>query len=156
MPTRNELLADHFLKAAGITAVYVGDAGAIGTVDVVGIDAPSGWVLLCCAPGKQIGIATKAAARVATGTGQASALAMLRSIAADCGVGLTPHQTVIQRAFAAVETVNLRIAELQKNGGMKEINAEFKATRKAGPFVRYHDFLHTKKLAMLEAIAQRL
>src|SRR2546430_17656715 len=61
MPTRNELLADHFLKAAGIAAVYVDDAGAIGTVDVVGIDAPSGWVLLCCAPGKQIGIATKAA-----------------------------------------------------------------------------------------------
>jgi hypothetical protein len=73
MPTRNELLADHFLKAAGIASVYVDDAGAIGAADVVGIDAPSGWVLLCCAPGKQTGIAAKAAARVAVGTDQAAA-----------------------------------------------------------------------------------
>jgi hypothetical protein len=66
---------------------------------------------------------------------------------------LTPHETVIQRAFAAVETVNQRIADLQKSGGMKEINAEFKAARKAGTVVRYHGFLHAKKLSMLEAIA---
>jgi hypothetical protein len=58
MPTRSELLADHFIKAAGIAAVYVDAAGAIGTVDVVGIDAPARWVLLCGAPGKQIGMAT--------------------------------------------------------------------------------------------------
>ena len=53
----------HFLKAAGIAAVYADDAGAIGTVDVVEIDAPSGWVLLGCTAGKQIRIAAKAAAR---------------------------------------------------------------------------------------------
>jgi hypothetical protein len=155
MPTRNELLADHFLTAAGIAAVYADDAGAIGTVDIVGIDAPPGWIFLCCAPGKQIGIATKATARVATVTGQAVALAVLHSAAADCGVGLTPYETVIQRALAAVETVNQRIADLQKTGGMKEMNREFKSARKAGTVVRYHDFLHAKKLAMLEAIAQR-
>jgi hypothetical protein len=39
---------------------------------------------------------------------------------------------------------------------MKELNREFKAARKAGDVVRYHDFLHAKKLAMLEAIARRL
>jgi hypothetical protein len=62
---------------------------------------------------------------------------------------------VIQRPLAAVETVNLRIAELQKTGGMKELNAEFKAERKTGTIVRYHDFLHAKKMTMLEAIARR-
>jgi hypothetical protein len=72
------------------------------------------------------------------------------------GIGLTPHQAVIQRALAAVETVNQRIADLQKTGGMRELNAEFKAARKAGTVVRYHDFLHAKKMAMLKAIAQRL
>jgi hypothetical protein len=61
--------------------------------------------------------------------------------------GLTPHRTVSQRALAAVETVNLRIAELQKTGGMREMNDEFKQARKAGTVVRYHDYLHTKKLA---------
>jgi hypothetical protein len=45
---------------------------------------------------------------------------------------------------------------LQKTGGMKETNAEFKEARKAGTFVRYHDFLRAKKMKMLEAIAQRL
>jgi hypothetical protein len=99
MPTRNELLADHFIEAAGIAAVYVDEAGGIAAVDFVGIDA-RGWVLLCCAAGKQIGIAAKAAARVAVGTDQTAALAVLRSVAADCGVGLTPHQTVIQRALS--------------------------------------------------------
>jgi hypothetical protein len=69
--------------------------------------------------------------------------------------GLTPHRTVIQRAFAAVETVNLRIADLQKAGGMRDMNAEFKAARKAGTFVRYHDFLHAKKIAMMDTIARR-
>jgi hypothetical protein len=69
---------------------------------------------------------------------------------------LTSHQTVIRRALAGVETVDQRIADLQKNGGMKDINAEVKAARKVRTVVRYHDFLHTKKLAMLEAIARRL
>jgi len=31
-------------------------------------------------------------------TDQAAALAVLRWVAADCGVGLTPHQAIIQRA----------------------------------------------------------
>jgi hypothetical protein len=86
MPTRNELLAEHFLKAAGIATVYVDATGAIGAVDVVGIDAPSGWVLLCCAPGKSIGIATKAAARVVARMDQADALAAVREAAAELGI----------------------------------------------------------------------
>ncbi len=36
---------------------------------------------------------------------------------------------------------------------MKDINAEFKAARKVGTVVRYQDFLHAKKMAMLEANA---
>jgi hypothetical protein len=52
--------------------------------------------------------------------------------------------------------VNDRITELQRTGGLRDVNAEFKHARKAGTFVRYHDFLHTKKMAMVEAIARRL
>jgi hypothetical protein len=113
--------------------------------------APPGWVLLCCARGRQIGIAAKAAARVTAGADQAAARAAHRNAA----FGLTPHQMVIQRALAAVETVNQRMADLQKTGGMRDMNDEFKQVRKAGTIVRYHDFLHAKKLAMLEAIARR-
>jgi hypothetical protein len=69
---------------------------------------------------------------------------------------LTPHETVIRRAFAAVQMVDDQIVELQRNGGMKELNREFKAARQAGAAARYQDFLHAKKLTMLEAIARRL
>lgn len=52
--------------------------------------------------------------------------------------------------------VDGQIIELQRTGGMKELNAEFKAARKAGAVLRYQDFLHAKKLVMLEGIARRL
>jgi hypothetical protein len=57
-------------------------------------------------------------------TDLAAALAALHSVAADRGVGLTPHQAVIQRAMAAAETVNQRMADLQKTGGMRDMNDE--------------------------------
>jgi hypothetical protein len=113
-------------------------------------------VLLCCARGNHAKVATLAAARVPAKAGQAGALAAVHEAAAEMGIGLTPHETVIQRAFAAVETVNQRIADMQKTGGMKEMNDEFKQARKAGTIARYKDFLHAKKMTMLEAIAQRL
>ena len=47
MPSRDELLADHILRTAGIAAVYPDAAGAIGAVDVVTIDVPRGMVVLC-------------------------------------------------------------------------------------------------------------
>jgi hypothetical protein len=52
--------------------------------------------------------------------------------------------------------VNERITELQRTGGLRDVNAEFKAARAAGKSARYRDFLHAKKLAMLEAIAGRV
>jgi len=63
---------------------------------------------------------------------RSSALAAVREAAAELGIGLTPHETVIKRAFAAGQVVDDQIIELQRNDGMKELNAEFKAARKAG------------------------
>jgi hypothetical protein len=50
--------------------------------------------------------------------------------------------------------VTQKLAELQNAGGMKELNMAFKAARAAGPSLRYYDFIHAKKIAMLEAIAR--
>jgi hypothetical protein len=47
------------------------------------------------------------------------------------------------------------MAELQNTGGMKELNRAFKAARAADPSLRYYDFINTKKMAMLEAIARQ-
>ena len=157
MPTRAELLADHFISCAGIAAVSVDAVGAICIVDVVSIFSAPGDSLLCCGRGNHAKVATLAAARgVAVKAGQTGALAAVRAAAAELGIALTPHETVIRRAFAAVQVVDDQIIELQRNGGMKELNAEFKAARKAGAVLRYQDFLHAKKLAMLEGIARRL
>ena len=41
MPTVAERLADHFIKAAGIAGVYADARGALGAVDVVGIERES-------------------------------------------------------------------------------------------------------------------
>jgi hypothetical protein len=139
-----------------IQSFISGTAGAIGAVDAVGITAPLDCSLLCCGRGNHAKAATLAAVRMRAGSGQVGALAAVREAAADLGIGLTPHETVIRRAFAAVQVVDDQITELQRNGGMKEMNREFKAARKAGTVLRYHDFLHAKKLAMLEAIARRL
>jgi hypothetical protein len=62
------------------------------------------------------------------------------------------HQAVIQRAIAAAETVNQRMANLQKTGGVRDMNDEFKQAKKVGTVVRYQDFLHAKKMAMLEEL----
>jgi hypothetical protein len=41
MPNRNELLANHYLRVAGIAAVYVDADGTIGTQNIVGVEIPS-------------------------------------------------------------------------------------------------------------------
>jgi hypothetical protein len=38
MPTRTELLAHHYLKAAGVAAVYINADGVIGTLEIVELD----------------------------------------------------------------------------------------------------------------------
>ena len=110
--------------------------------------------MFCCARGNQAKVAGLAVARMRANAGRTSALAAVREAAAELGIGLTPHKLVIKRAFAAGQVVDDQIIELQRNGGMKELKPEFKAARKAGDVLRYQDFVHVKKLAMLEGIAR--
>jgi hypothetical protein len=83
MPTRNELLADHFPKAAGIAAVYADATGAIGATDTADMFCPWDRIVLCCARGNHAKVATLAAARVPAKAGQAGALAAVREAAAE-------------------------------------------------------------------------
>jgi hypothetical protein len=48
------------------------------------------------------------------------------------------------------------IDEMQHNGGLRDLNRSFKAARKVDRSLRYHDYLHAKKAAMLEAIAREV
>ena len=45
---------------------------------------------------------------------------------------------------------------MQHNGGLRDLNRSFKAARKVDRSLRYHDYLHAKKAAMLEAIAREV
>jgi hypothetical protein len=152
MPTRAERLADHFIRSAGIAAVCVDPDGGIGALFEIGLFAPPGTVF-CCADGNQYRIAMHAAARVPAKAGHAAALAAVRDAAAELGVGLTPLETVIQRAFAAVGVVNQTLAEMQRTGQMRDLNREFAELRKKDPKLRYQDYLHGRKAAMIEAVA---
>jgi hypothetical protein len=57
MPSRNELLADHYLNVASIAAVYVEADGMIGTQDIVGIEIPTGRISFCCVRGHHLRLA---------------------------------------------------------------------------------------------------
>jgi len=153
MPTRAERLADHFIRCAGIAGVYVDADGAIGAVDHVSLFGhPDGRVMFCCAAGNQLKVA--AMANMRPGTGQPGGMKAVRAAAAALGIGLTGIDDVISRASAAVAAVSLTIADMQRTGGMKELNREFKAARAADPRLRYHDFLHDRKAGMLAALAR--
>lgn len=153
MPTRAELLADHFIRSAGIAAVYVDPDGKIGAVDNVGLFAP-GDVALCCAAGDHSKVAALAAGRIGAGHTRADALAAVYAAAAEAGIGLTPIGRVVQRAFAALAIVDQTLADMQAAGRMRDFNREFAALRKANPKLRYQDHLHQRKMQMIEALAK--
>ena len=151
MPTRNELLAEHYLKVAGIAAVSVDRAGAISAQPAASMEIPAVVVSFCCMSGDEARLA-----RIAEGCrgNQAAVAAQLEQLAGDLRIGLTPHAVVVQRALAAVDAVNAAIERLQSTGGLSDINRAFKAARKEMPSLRYFDYLHAHKAAMLEALAR--
>jgi hypothetical protein len=76
----------------------------------------------------------------------------LEEIAELGGVGLTPHAVAIDRALAAVAAVNDTIDKMGSTGELK--NRAFKEARRVDPSLRYFDYLHARKAAMLEALAR--
>jgi hypothetical protein len=83
--------------------------------------------LLC--RGSHTKVATLAAARIPGKHDQGAALPAVREAAAETGIGLTPHEKVIQRAFAALGIVNQTFAEMQRSGDLKSLNSDFKNAR---------------------------
>ncbi|MGY3588047.1 hypothetical protein [Bradyrhizobium sp. USDA 4350] len=154
MPTRVELLADHFIRSAGIAGVSVDRDGQIAAVDRVGL-FHRGEVILCCASGSEARVAARAAARMPAKCGHADALAAVHAAAAEAGIALTPFATVIQRALNALAIVDRTLDDMKLDGQLRDFNREFAQLRKANPKLRYQDHMHEKKLAMVEALARK-
>jgi len=153
LPTRAEQLADHFIRSAGIAGVAIEADGTIVAVDAVSLFDPRDVV--CCAIGNQTAVAAIASRRVGAKCGRGEALAAVRAAAAEAGIGLTPFDRVVQRAFLAIETVERTLADLQAAGQLRDFNRDFAARRKADPGLRYQDHLHERKMVMIEALARQ-
>lgn len=157
LPTRNERLADHYLRVTGIAGVYIEMRGfepKVGWLPVVTVARPPARTIFCVGRGNQaLLVAMKLHEVLPQIADVPAAVVALRLAAAENGVGLTPHETVIDRANATVHEVNIRFEAMKTGWQLKSINRQFKAHRKAGGGGTYADFLHAKKVEALTALA---
>ena len=147
-----EDLVDRYLSIVGISTVYVSLQGTINSEASVGVSHPNGSVVFCCKQGDELRLVDLARSLYSSEDHRKAVMA-IRQAAAELSIGLTPHETVVTRARAAVSKVEQTMAEMQKTGALKAMNREFKAAREAGLATSYGAFVHGKKLALLEAMA---
>jgi hypothetical protein len=132
-PTRNELLAEYYLRAAGVAAaVWIDATGHVGAQDVASIENEPDRIVYCCERGHHFVLAYRLYEwKKAVEADQAAIAAKLEEIAELGGVGLTPHQTAVDRALEAVTAVNDTIDKMGSTGELKSFNRAFKDARKA-------------------------
>jgi hypothetical protein len=80
--------------------------------------------------------------------------AKLEELADRGGFALTPHAVAIDRALAAVAAVNDTIDKMAGTGEFKAFNRAFKEARRVDPSIRYFDYIHARKAAVLETLAR--
>jgi hypothetical protein len=56
-PTRNELVAEYYLRAAGVAAVWIDAEGHVGAQDVASVENEPGRVIYCCERGSHFVLA---------------------------------------------------------------------------------------------------
>jgi hypothetical protein len=158
-PTRNELLANYYLRAAGVAAVWIDAEGNVGAQDVAKVDVGAGLTVYCYPRGAQFVLAYRLQLWMAAQPerpDQPAVAAKLEELADRGRVGLTPHAVALDRALAAVAAVNETIDKMGSTGEIKAFNRAFKEARRVDPSIRYFDYLHARKAAMLEALARNL
>jgi hypothetical protein len=153
-PTRNELLAEYYLRAAGVAAVWIDVGGQVGAQDVASIENESGRIVYCCERGVHFTLAyhlyewKKAGHRRPAGD-RGQARGARRSGRRRFDAACRGHRA----ALAAVAAVNETIDKMGSTGDLKAFNRAFKDARKVDPAIRYFDYIHARKAAMLEALA---
>lgn len=144
------LLADRYLQFSGVAAIEIGADGTVMVRGIVDTRANAETILICC-------LADDAGRLVALAHGcsgdQAAVARQLRQFARDLCIGITPHAVVVDRAFAAVDAVNAEFKRMQGSGEMREINSAFATARAETPSLRYQDYVLSRKVAALEAMA---
>jgi hypothetical protein len=152
--TRNELLAEYYLRAAGVAAVWIDATGRVGAQDVASIEIDPDCIVYCCERGSDFVLAYRLYEwKKAVDVDPPAIAAKLEDLAEVGGVGLTPHAAAVERALAVVATVNETLEKAANAGDLREINRSFKEARAVDPSIRYADYLDARKAAMLEALA---
>jgi hypothetical protein len=104
-PTGNELLAEYYLRAAGVAAVWIDATGHVGDQDVASIEIEQDRIVYCCE--RHFVLAYRLYQWKKAVAAEPSAIAAkLEELAELAGVGLTPHAVAVDRALAVVATVN--------------------------------------------------
>jgi hypothetical protein len=130
-------------------------SAGVGAQDVASIENEPGRIVYCCERGSHFVLAYRLYEwKKAVIVGPPAIAAKLEELADRGGVGLTPHSVAIDRALAAVAAVNDTIDKMGSTGELKEFNRAFKEARRVDPSIRYFDYIHARKAAMLEALAQ--
>lgn len=153
---RDHVLADHFLKAAGVAAIWIGLDGYIGADDLARVKSEPGRIVYCCPRGSHFVLAYRLQLwkQDQFAASAATIAQRLEELAFEAGVGLTKHSVATDRALQAVNAVEAKIEVLKQAGDMASVNAAFKAARAANPAIRFGDFMHAKKTELLEALVR--
>jgi hypothetical protein len=125
-PTRNELLAEYYLRAAGVAAVWIDAAGHVGAQDVASIGIKPDRLVYCCARGVHFTLAYRLYEwKRGIAADQVAIAPKLEDLADRGGVGLTPHAVTVDRALAAVAVVDETITGSPDE--LRDLNTAFKA-----------------------------
>ena len=149
-------LADYYLRAAGVAAIWIDGDGHIGATDVATVDDQPGRIVYCCLRGDHFHLSYHLYEWKQAIQASPEAIARkLEEMAAGLSIGLTKHVTAVDRARAAVAAVEQIFEQMAQRGQMREWNAAFKEARSVEPTLRYATFIEAKKAAMIEELARR-
>jgi hypothetical protein len=100
--------------------VWIDVTGHVGAQDVASIENEPDRIVNCCERGHHFVLAYRLYEwKKAVQVDQPAIAAKLEEIAEHGGVGLTPHQTAVDRALEAVTAVNDTIDKMGSTGDLK-------------------------------------
>jgi hypothetical protein len=122
--------AIRYLEASGAVAIYVTCPADFVPVRV-GKIGPHAVAIFWLNSHQAVAVARLARRLAGADSDRDDAVLALREAAAELGVTLTPHDTAISRAAAAVERLDAFMDSLRANGGYRAFTKEYKRRRLA-------------------------
>lgn len=169
---RPERLARHYIRAAGLRAVYV--ATCCGKIrlgmtrepeararDLKRGRAKQEAVFWCASASSAQRLIAAVMPSIEAGEHRraGAVVAALRSAAREDMIALSDDATVQKRAAAVVADIDQRIKSMQASGHLRGLNADYRearadAARRGAPFMSYGEYLARYKIKLLYELAR--